>query len=169
MPIFRGCSCGLGCARYTRAVGCSLGSSGGGVHGSEVLAARFNVFDHDAMRATCTAMGGVKGLMPVATRDYSGGWAAQALFRSPPVKHTLNLLALEVWEHALPGSVWWTDISHQYPPDFHSDCYARLFAEEHTAYAIQYYYPNKSSQCWCRSSSSWSAGLLCISQGLVWA
>ena len=43
--------------------------------------------------------------------------------------------------------MWWTDISHRYPPDFHGDCYARLFAEEHTAYAIQYYCPNKSLQC----------------------
>jgi hypothetical protein len=63
------------------------------------------------------------------------------------VKHTLNLLALEVREQALPGSVWWTDISHQFPQDFEGNCYARLFAEELTAYAIQYYCPNKSSLC----------------------
>jgi len=35
----------------------------------EVMAARFNVFDHDAMRATCKALGGVKGVSPVASRD----------------------------------------------------------------------------------------------------
>ncbi len=103
------------------------------------MAARFNVLDHEAMKATCKAMGGIKDFAPVPTRDYSGGLAAQALFRSPPVKHTPNLLALEVREQALPGSVWWTDISHQFPQDFEGNCYARLFAEELTSYAIQYY------------------------------
>ena len=43
--------------------------------------------------------------------------------------------------------MWWTDISHQFPQDFEGNSYARLFAEELTSYAIQYYCPNKSSQC----------------------
>ncbi len=105
----------------------------------EVMATHFNIFDHDAMKATSKAMGGIRDFAPVVTRDHSGGLAAQDLFRSPPVKHTLNLLALKVREQSLPKSVWWTGISHQFPQDFESNCYARLFADELTSYAAQYY------------------------------
>jgi hypothetical protein len=123
----------------------------------EVLAARFNVLDHDAMRATCAAMGGVKGLAPVATRDYSGGLAAQALFRAPPVKHICRARCggrTSVISTRRTFTVIATHVSSRR-------------STRHTPLNTIARASHRSA--WCRNWSSWSAGLPCISLDLVWA
>jgi len=67
-----------------------------------------------------------------------------ALHRAAPVHPALNQISRSIRESAPPGSTWLTDISHPHEPDFDGNIYGRLFAEETTAYAREYFSSDKS-------------------------
>ena len=116
---------------------------------ADVVSDRFNVTSHKGLQDFPTLLGnvGVKGYTVSPTKIYGDGLVQRAQGRAPASHQGLTKLSATIREQHLPGMVWWTDISHQFPQDFEGNCYARLFAEELTSYAIQYYCPNKSSQC----------------------
>jgi hypothetical protein len=58
--------------------------------------------------------------------------------RKPSIFHSRPPLSIAIRNHMPPGSVWFTDISLQRPPDHQGNCYSRLFAEEHCGYASTY-------------------------------
>ena len=65
--------------------------------------------------------------------------------RRPNIYHSRPPLSIAIKDHMPPGSVWYTDISLQRPPDHQGHRYSRLFAEEHFGYASTYYSANKDS------------------------
>ena len=112
---------------------------------ASALAERFNVFDHDSLRHAHEHMAGVLPIKVAARMDYSGGMSQYALHRRPAIRNTVNTITASIREASLPGTVWWTDISHKYEPDFDGNHYGRTFAEEHTSYALEYFSVDKSS------------------------
>jgi hypothetical protein len=65
--------------------------------------------------------------------------------RKPSIFHSRPPLSVAIRNYMPPGSVWFTDISLQRPPDHQGHCYSRLFAEEHCGYASTYYSASKDS------------------------
>ena len=61
------------------------------------------------------------------------------------MRTTINAISRGIRESTPPGSTWWTDISHAFVPDFDGNCYGRIFAEEHTSYALEYYCADKTT------------------------
>ena len=110
------------------------------------MAARFNIFDHAALREAHKHMAGVLPLKVAPAADYSGGLSQYALHRRAPAHSTLNALSRGIRDTTQPGTVWWTDISHMYEPDYDGNRYARVFAEEHTSYALEYDSPTTTTQ-----------------------
>ena len=99
------------------------------------IADRFNIFDHDALRAFHLTANGVSEVTTVPTRDYSNGIKDMANGRIAPTHSSLNAVSRGVREHKPPAHTWWTDISHMHEPDFNGDRYSRIFAEEATGAA----------------------------------
>jgi len=115
-----------------------------GIKSASDLAQRFNIFDHHALREAHKHLRGVDPLRVVTSRDYSGGMGQLALHRAAPVHPALNQISRSIRESAPPGSTWLTDISHPHELDFDGNIYGRLFAEETTAYAREYFSSDKS-------------------------
>jgi hypothetical protein len=76
--------------------------------------------------------------------DYSGGMSQYALRRRPGIHTSVNAITASIRESSMPGTVWWTDISHKYEQDFDGNHYGRTFAEEHTSYSLEYFSVDKS-------------------------
>jgi len=110
-----------------------------------VLAQRLNLFAPAALRVVHTYLHGVVQLSVKDDVDYAKGLSQMALHRRPPTHFVMNQLSAAVRDHLPPGSTWWTDISHPFPPDFAGHPYARLCAEDRTSSAIEYFCSDKSS------------------------
>ena len=67
-----------------------------------------------------------------------------ALHRGGPVHRVVNQVTQSIRDVMPPGSTWWTDISHQHEPDFEDNQYGRIFCEEHTGYAQEYFSHEKT-------------------------
>ena len=109
------------------------------------IAQRLNVFSPAALRLVHTYLDGVMPLTVSDDVDYAKGLSQLALHRRPPTHFVMNQLSSSVRDHQPPGSVWWTDISHSFPPDFEGNTYARLFAEDRTSFAIEHFCSDKGS------------------------
>jgi len=97
-------------------------------------AARFNLFDHDALADFHLVNMGVSQFHVDKTKDYSNGILYRANGKRAPRQHAVNQISLEIRLHTPRGYTWYTDISHPHPPDFEGNVYSRLFTEMKTSF-----------------------------------
>ena len=79
-------------------------------------AARFNLFDHDALASFHLVNMGVSKFYVNKDTDYSNGILYRANGRKAPRQHAINQISMEIRQHTPRGYTWYTDISHPHPP-----------------------------------------------------
>ena len=113
---------------------------------AQEIADRFNVFDHDSLRAFGDAVAGVEPFVVQTGKDHSNGMLQRVLGKMPPRERPLNGPAYEIRLRVPKGAMWWTDIGNPRPRDFDGNCYARYCSEDSTGYVKVFFSPDKTAR-----------------------